>query len=207
MVRKTKEDAEQTRHLILDTAAAVFHNKGVSRTTLADIAEAAGLTRGAIYWHFKNKVDLFMAMCDRVTLPLETTRDQQEANLEADPIGFLRELSLHGLHAIVNDSDTRVVFDVMFHKCEFTDDMTPVSDRKSECINEYICKIEMAFVRAQAKGLLRDGVDPKLAAVGLHAYVSGLMAHWLREPQSLPLAQKAEVLVDQFLQGVLKTLD
>lgn len=204
MVRKTKEDAEHTRHLILDTAATVFHNKGVSRTTLADIAAAAGLTRGAIYWHFKNKIDLFMAMCDRVTLPMETTRDTRDDTLESDPVGFLRELSLHGLNAVVNDNDTRVVFDVMFHKCEFTEDMSPVADRKNECIHEYISKMEQAFLQVQMKGLLRDGIEPRLAAVGLHAYISGLMAHWLREPNSVPLPKKSLALVDMFLLGLLK---
>ena len=71
MVRRTKEEALETRNLLLDVAERVFNEKGVSRTSLADIAEAAGLTRGAIYWHFKNKSDLFDAMMERVTLPLE----------------------------------------------------------------------------------------------------------------------------------------
>ncbi|WP_291742772.1 TetR family transcriptional regulator, partial [Limnobacter sp. UBA1615] len=69
MVRKTKEEAQETRNLILDTAEAVFSEKGVSRTTLNDIAKAADLTRGAIYWHFKNKADLFDAMFQRAILP------------------------------------------------------------------------------------------------------------------------------------------
>ena len=71
MVRKTKEEAQETRNLILDTAEAVFSEKGVSRTTLNDIAKAADLTRGAIYWHFKNKADLFDAMLQRVILPMD----------------------------------------------------------------------------------------------------------------------------------------
>lgn len=51
MARKTREEAEQTRYLLLDTAEQLFSEKGVSKTTLADIASAAGLTRGAVYWH------------------------------------------------------------------------------------------------------------------------------------------------------------
>ena len=45
--------------------------QGVTRTSLAEVATAAGMTRGAVYWHFKDKADLFRAMCDRATLPLE----------------------------------------------------------------------------------------------------------------------------------------
>ena len=72
MARRTKEDALATREALLDAAELVFEQRGVSRTSLSDIAKAAGVTRGAVYWHFKDKADLFNAMMERVTLPLET---------------------------------------------------------------------------------------------------------------------------------------
>lgn len=65
MVRKTKEEAAETRSRLLDTAEEVFLREGVTRTSLQRIAEAAGLTRGAIYWHFQDKADLFNAMMER----------------------------------------------------------------------------------------------------------------------------------------------
>ncbi|MBY0410356.1 MAG: TetR family transcriptional regulator, partial [Burkholderiaceae bacterium] len=57
MARRTKEDANATRTRLIDAAESVFLQKGVSRASLNDIARAAGTTRGAIYWHFKDKVD------------------------------------------------------------------------------------------------------------------------------------------------------
>ena len=71
MARRTKEDAQRTRDRILDMAEREFLRRGVSRTSLEQIASAAGVTRGAVYWHFRNKADLFNAMMNRVTLPLE----------------------------------------------------------------------------------------------------------------------------------------
>ena len=62
MVRRTKEDAMATRDSILDAAELLFAERGVSSTTLQHIATAAGVTRGAIYWHFKNKQALLTAM-------------------------------------------------------------------------------------------------------------------------------------------------
>src|SRR5574337_1789480 len=76
MARRTKEDALATRSALLDAAERVFLQQGVSRTSLADIAHAAGVTRGALYWHFKDKASLFNAMLDRVALPL--TAELQE---------------------------------------------------------------------------------------------------------------------------------
>ena len=61
MARRTKEDAEATRNKLLDAAAEVFFAKGVAGASLSEVAQAAGLTRGAIYWHLKDKVDLFDA--------------------------------------------------------------------------------------------------------------------------------------------------
>ncbi|RME96025.1 MAG: TetR family transcriptional regulator, partial [Alphaproteobacteria bacterium] len=58
MARKTREEAEKTRQHILDAAFTLFARQGFSRTTLQQIAAAAGVTRGAVYWHFKDKVDL-----------------------------------------------------------------------------------------------------------------------------------------------------
>lgn len=46
MVRRTKEEAQETRAQIIEAAERAFYKRGVARTTLADIAELAGVTRG-----------------------------------------------------------------------------------------------------------------------------------------------------------------
>lgn len=51
MARKTKEDALRTRQLLIESAIQQFAQRGVTNTTLTDIADAAGVTRGAVYWH------------------------------------------------------------------------------------------------------------------------------------------------------------
>src|SRR5882757_9515892 len=71
MPRRTKAAAAVTREHLLDAAQRVFREHGVTRTSLTEVATAAGVTRGAVYWHFKDKAALFTAMCDRATLPLD----------------------------------------------------------------------------------------------------------------------------------------
>ena len=56
---------------LLDAALRVFRDRGVAHTSLEEVAAAAGVTRGAVYWHFKDKADLFTALCERVQLPME----------------------------------------------------------------------------------------------------------------------------------------
>ena len=89
MARRTKEDALATRASLLDAAERLFAVKGVSRTSLADIASTAGTTRGAIYWHFKDKGDLFNAFAEWLPMP---GRDVERAILKQgqNPAGEIR---------------------------------------------------------------------------------------------------------------------
>ena len=109
MVRKTKEEALATRDLILDTAECVFQRRGVAATSLQEIALAAGLTRGAIYWHFQNKADVFEAMMQRVALPLERTLDAGDMREATDPLEFLRRSIEDMLAQLVHDPQVLVL--------------------------------------------------------------------------------------------------
>jgi TetR/AcrR family acrAB operon transcriptional repressor len=122
MVRRTKEEALETRNRILDAAEAVFHARGVARPSLADIAEAAGVTRGAIYWHFKNKSDVFAAMCDRVNLPVEALCSPERIASQEDPLGSIRDICAFVFRQTVNNPQWRRVFEIIFHKCEMVED-------------------------------------------------------------------------------------
>mgnify|MGYP003153135702 CR=1 FL=1 len=66
MPRRTKAEALETRNTILDAAIDVFFEKGVNSSSLNDIARKAKVTRGAIYWHFKNKLHIFSALHDQL---------------------------------------------------------------------------------------------------------------------------------------------
>ena len=79
MPRRTKEDALKTRQLLIESAIQQFALRGVTSTTLADIADAAGVTRGAVYWHFASKAELFNEMWQQ-QLPLRDLL-QHEFNL------------------------------------------------------------------------------------------------------------------------------
>lgn len=58
-MRKSKEDTQLTREKIIESAFESFFELGYAETSLSLIAEDAGMTRGAIYWHFKDKNELY----------------------------------------------------------------------------------------------------------------------------------------------------
>src|SRR5450830_2148038 len=96
MVRKTKEDAAITRLRIIDAAREVFLVRGVSRTTIEQIAAQANLTRGAVYWHFNNKTELFEAMREQVFLPFIDRIDDAVLNESSDdPLNSIEQYFCH----------------------------------------------------------------------------------------------------------------
>ena len=136
MVRRTKAEALQTRAQILDAAEQVFHRKGVLSASLKDIASEAGVTRGAIYWHFKNKHDVFMAMVDRSRLPFDSLAERAEDASEPDPLGRLREFMVFLLQQAVCDPGQRRLFEIMFQKCEFSGENADLLDRQREACRD-----------------------------------------------------------------------
>ncbi|MFK1011157.1 TetR family transcriptional regulator [Pseudomonas aeruginosa] len=81
MARKTKEESQKTRDGILDAAERVFLEKGVGTTAMADLADAAGVSRGAVYGHYKNKIEVCLAMCDRAFGQLPARLDVELASI------------------------------------------------------------------------------------------------------------------------------
>ena len=90
-MRRCKEDAEQTRQAILDAAEVIFCDQGVAAATLERISRMAGVTRGAFYWHFKDKADLLQALHDR-SRPAQAVMIRAAAqNGHPDPLGLLAQ--------------------------------------------------------------------------------------------------------------------
>lgn len=202
MARRTKADAEATRQLILDAAETVFQEKGVSHTTLNDIATTAGVTRGAIYWHFENKIDLFNQMHERMHLPIQALAEQSASESEPDPLGRFRELLIVVLRDTVRNPHQRKVLDVLFLRCEYIAEMGELVERQSRYYLEAVGRTERTFRNAVARGQLPGGLDTRKASVALHAYIRGLLTHWLLVPDSFNLDQDAERLVDAFIDSL-----
>lgn len=202
MVRRTKEEALETRCRILDAAERVFYDKGVSRTSLADIAQAAGVTRGAIYWHFENKGDLFTAMFDRVLLPLDELKAASVDPNEADPLGRIRELCTLCLRNTATDARRRRVFDILFLKCEFVEEMGPVMTRHQSNMREALAKLEQGLRNAISKGQLPADLDPARGARVVHSAIGGALRDMAILPDLFDVAASAEAAVDALLDAL-----
>lgn len=205
MVRRTKQDAEVTRNLLLDAAETVFNEKGVARTSLAEIATAAGVTRGAVYWHFKNKADLFHAMMERVKMPIDEMVEQLGVKHVATPLSFLKTAAVTVLKHVATDGKTRRVFDIVNHKCELVDDMAIARIRQLESRTDCLAQLEQGLQAAIDQNSLPKTVNAHIAAIGLHALIDGLISSWILNPDSFSLDREAEQLIQIYFTGLQAT--
>lgn len=202
MVRKTKEEAELTRSSILDAAEQVFHAHGVAGTSLQNIAEAAGVTRGAVYWHFKDKADLFNAMMERVCMPFEESSDALERAPAELALQRLREHLGFLLDRTQGDEQVRRVFSIATQMVEYNGELAQVRERRLQWQADHIALLERALAAARKAGQLKTAVPPKQLALGLHALFDGLLQNWLLKPDSFDLKRVGARVLDIYLAGL-----
>lgn len=156
MARKTKEDAEQTRLAILDSALQTFYEKGFSRTTFDEIARRINLTKGAVYWHFRNKADVIAALVvQKISEQKKHYSDVRPKTLEE-----LRAACIHRASIIERDEDFRRFLFFVIYRMEWT---APILDNVWEQIGE-LCELEDkklydCLAELQKKGEIRPDAD------------------------------------------------
>jgi TetR/AcrR family acrAB operon transcriptional repressor len=201
LARRTKEEALATRHRLIDAAEVLFQSQGVSQTSLQQIAEQAGATRGAIYWHFKDKADLFNAMMERVTLPMESAV-RIGGNSEHDPLTLIESGMVHALRLVTDDPQVRRVFEVAMHKVEYSGEMASVQRRHLEGRNACVADFEKALRLAARRARVKLPVPAAMAAYGLHALISGLIQDWLLDPTAFALVSAGRRTFNIYLTGL-----
>ncbi|MBS8239868.1 TetR family transcriptional regulator [Marinobacter lipolyticus] len=198
MARRTKEDAQKTRELLIEAAENVFYDKGVSKASLSDIAESAGVTRGAIYWHFKNKHDVFEAMIERLKTPLELLHDAIEHPDEPDPLGRFRELLIYLTQQIARDPRRRRVYEIVFLKCELTDANEPLGSKHRQAFLDGSDRMRRALENALKRDQLPRDINIEQAIVQLHVQLTGLIYLWLLLPDTFEFEREAARTIDTY---------
>lgn len=200
MVRKTKEDAAITRQRIIDAAREMFLLKGVSRTSLEQIAGQAGVTRGAVYWHFQNKAELFHAMREQVYLPLiDRMDDTLMADDDAsnnDPLSRIKAHLQNTIQILSDDQTTRQTYEVMMAKCEYVDEFADVLQSMLSNCSGLVHKMEQTFLQAQQLGQVSDQVSAAELAMDTHLFFTGLLHMWVKDSEGTLFRNRAMQLID-----------
>ncbi|WP_223633321.1 TetR family transcriptional regulator [Rhodobacter sp. TJ_12] len=195
-MRRSKADAEQTRLKIIDAAEALFCARGIAQTTLEQIAREAGATRGAIYWHFKDKTDVLKAIYDRYKPP-------QLARLEAainapdgeDPLDILEATGVEFLALIETNERQRRLHLIMLSGLP-NDETAPWRETINCEIQGLLRKL---MLRAQEEGRLAPDISAEEAALSQMVLINGLIGEWQRAGRSFSLSLMGGRMLQRFM--------
>lgn len=176
MARKTKEDVQKTKDDILSAAERVFLEKGVGNTTMADIAAAASVSRGAIYGHYANKIDVCLAMCDRIF----TTNPLPIVDPERSALAQLYDFGARYIQAFCPPPNTNTndpiqhVCEILYEKCERTDENEPLIRLREQKEEKFLTVTKDLLKLAIAHGELNPSIDLTRANLYFHATLEGI---------------------------------
>jgi AcrR family transcriptional regulator len=175
--RVARRAPEVSRGEILDAALACFSARGYHETSVDDIAERAGLSKGAIYWHFAGKRELFLALLDRAVEPgLALATTVAEA---PDWRAALHELFTR-VPKQVEEGMPLLKLALDFIKLGADDPGIRVrAEQKQEVWN---AAVQAQLARGVAAGKLRPVAAHDVMLV-IGATISGLMLHKLMRPE------------------------
>lgn len=202
MARKTKEEAQITRERILKAALSVFSRMGYASSTLEDVATEANVTRGAIYWHFNNKVDLYDQLLESYAGRSQEIIQAAIAtggNFEA----ILRRIFVNVLTAVEDDPVLKEVMEISLFKSEKTTDLLQIQQKMLDSTQILIQGIAAAFEQAVVNGEIHSGQKAIDVARSFLAFQNGILYLWLSDPYKFSLHQNAKTFAEIFLHGVI----
>jgi TetR/AcrR family acrAB operon transcriptional repressor len=196
-MRRTKEDAALTRENLLDAALASFHAKGYLATTLDDIARQAGITRGAIAWHFGSKAELLNAVI-RERYVRASTRMLEVATQGGTPLHVLRRVLLYWMTYLEEDPEFRAMYEITLQ--------TPTEGmgERVEGTRRSVAYFAGLIQQGIEAGEIRPEVNPEVAATMALGMTNGISMIWLLDPTAFSLKARAEEIVSLLLHGLAK---
>ncbi|QEY24360.1 multidrug efflux system transcriptional repressor MtrR [Neisseria animalis] len=195
-MRKTKIEALKTKEHLMLAALEVFYQKGVARASLNEIAQTAGVTRGALYWHFKNKEDLFDSLFQRVCNDIEEYLEKDLECSDGDHLSTLRLTLLKFFERVENNTVHKKFYTVLFTKCEYTAQNEAIVALMEKYRLIWHGKFDAILQNCIKQQSLPAKLDTETTIIYLKSVVDGLLVQWLTSPVSFELNQVAPRIVD-----------
>lgn len=189
-----------TRERILAAAGRVFARKGYLAASLDQVAQDAGMTKGAIYWHFRSKSDLFFALLDtRFRLHTEPlSAEVQRAAAAGDPKGAITAILQDILRRLREDEDwPRLYLEFMGQARD-----AEVRARLARYYDESWSLAALLIEHMKQAGVYPPDIDARSLAVFWSALVDGLLLSWLANPSQVDHDRLATVFVDLLWRGI-----
>lgn len=198
----TERNAETIKQAVIDAAEQLFLANGVSRTTLEMIARECGVTRGAVYWHFKDKAHLVYEMLDRVRMPLDEVTHRLTIDSNGDCLVRLYDLCVECMERFAHPGRERRVMTILMHRCALTQELHEVVQRENALTREFVALVERLFDGQRQR--LQAGVTPRGASLQLHSLFSGTLAGLLRDQDIFAPLMDVRLIFTLYFRSLVK---
>jgi TetR/AcrR family acrAB operon transcriptional repressor len=200
-MKKTKEDAALTRKVLIEAALSVFCHKGYAQATLEEIAREAGVTRGAIYWHFGNKFEMFYAVLQEL-YKKAGARIKKIIDSDQRPLGKLHHLMQEFFLIVSNEEEFGIIEEVQLFKDRNGEEFSRLYKDHVENVKAMRELLTVIIREGIAAGEFDSRLDPNVVIVALMSYIAGIKSAWLSGIADISLAENAEKLADIFIKGI-----
>ncbi|HLZ22288.1 MAG TPA: TetR family transcriptional regulator [Ktedonobacterales bacterium] len=180
---RPKQADPLARRQILAAALEVFSRQGYGGTTLDDITAAANLSKGAIYWYFESKADLFATMLgERASIYSEILEDA--ARGANSPLEALRLMWLRWMEALETDRGYQSYVRLAHLRVEVADEPREGMDARRNEERRTQATITERILAAIAARELPVRLDVEAAALSFVGVGNGLVRAWLLVPET-----------------------
>lgn len=202
---EAKEAPIDTRVRILESAGRVFARKGLQKATLDEVAADAGVTKGAIYWHFKNKNDLFFSLLDyrfdQHEGPIRGNLEQVLSAAKNNPLKALSDSFTQNLQRVTDDPEWIGLFVESLAQAR-----DPAVRARFSGIYERGWDISEDITRVFIEqGIMREGIDTKSQAVFWNVLFDGLTLAWYINRDTLDVQPLIESFFETLWHGIKPT--
>lgn len=197
-MRRTKEEAEHTREAILNAATDLFAQKGVQSTSLVEIAENADVTRGAIYWHFKNKLEIFEALHDKLHKEFIEVLVQDLKYDHPEPLQQMQNTCTKLMLVLADDKQKQKTLNLFLIKCNYDGELASFKVCHKQHKEESLTLLKQYMDRAKRKGFLASDADTGILATAINCYMKGILFTFLNDPDGFDLKAVAPQLMEIF---------
>ena len=203
-MRRTREESEETRRIILQAAEEMFIEKGYDSVSLDDVARLAGFTRGAIHWHFQNKMGLLMALHDQISMPMESLAERLSADSSLDPVEELTTTTRELFMELDRDTRRRRFLSLLIGVL-WREDSEAMRERHHHFNAKLRKSVHDTLILVNERGRLSPCWTPETGAMAFHGLIAGLISEWLLGSSSFILRYGPLDTMNAFIVSLTRT--
>ena len=189
-----------TRNHILQSALTAFSEKGYHQTTMDDIVARSGLSKGALYWHFKSKQELFVALVEWFMLQFseQVLHAWEDDNISAaDKLRAMVRVSLEGSEQLIP------FFKVFLDFWAQTSDDEQLRQMFEQIIGTYEVQLAEIIEEGITSGEFRPVKEPQKLSLALFGMLDALFLYKTLLGERVDMRGSAEAAIEVIITGLI----